>query len=116
MLRRVLIGAVLAGLAAVAAPLARAQPQVLMPGVTYSKQVQFTAHGPVVLHVLTAPRPGGLYSLQPILANGTVTGRQRVTSMEKAVSDTATVAGVIDGLRSAARAIRLLGADASALL
>jgi hypothetical protein len=65
-----------------------------MPGVTYSKQLQFTAHGPVVLHVLTAPRPGGLYSLQPILANGTVIGRQRVTAMEKAASDSATVAGV----------------------
>jgi len=93
-LRRVLIGAILAGLAATAAPLARAGSLALMPGVTYSKQIQFTAHGPVVLHVLTAPRPGGLYSLQPILANGTVTGRQRVTSMEKAVSDSATVAGV----------------------
>jgi hypothetical protein len=65
-----------------------------MPGVTYSKKLQFTAHGPVVLHVLTAPRPGGLYSLQPILANGTITGRQRVTAMETAVSDSATVAGV----------------------
>ena len=36
-----------------------------MPGVTYSRQVQFTAHGPVVLNVMTAPRPGGLYSLKP---------------------------------------------------
>jgi Phosphodiester glycosidase len=93
-LRRVLIGALLAGLAAAAAPLARAQSKVLMPGVTYSRQLQFTAHGPVVIHVLTAPRPGGLYSLEPILANGTITGRQRVTAMEKAVSDSATVAGV----------------------
>jgi hypothetical protein len=62
--------------------------------VTYSRQVQFTAHGPVAIHVLTAPRPVGLYRLKPILAFGTVTGRQRVTTMEKAVSDEATVAGV----------------------
>src|SRR6478609_9693665 len=30
----------------------------LMPGVTYEKIVQFTPHGAVTLHVLTAPRPG----------------------------------------------------------
>ena len=94
MLRRVLIGALLAGLAAAGAPAAWASStQVLMPGVTFSRQVQFTAHGPVVIHVLTAPRPGGLYSLEPILSNGTITGRARVTAMEKAVSDQATVVG-----------------------
>src|SRR5437868_1696691 len=64
-----------------------------MPGVTYSRQVQFTSHGPVVIHVVTAPRPAGLYSLEPILANGTITGRGRVTAMEKSVSDQATVVG-----------------------
>ena len=39
----------------------RAQPprrRELMPGVTYEQTVQFTPHGPVVLHVITAPRPG----------------------------------------------------------
>jgi hypothetical protein len=94
-LRRVLIGALLAGLAAIVAPAVAwaSSTQVLMPGVTYSRQVQFTAHGPVVIHVITAPRPTGLYSLQPILANGTVTGRGRVTAMEKSVSDQATVVG-----------------------
>ena len=94
MLRRILIGAVVMGLAAAAAAPARAYyTQVLMPGVTYSRQVQFTAHGPVVIHVVTAPKPVGLYRLKPILANGTVTGRQRVTQMEKSVSDQATVVG-----------------------
>src|ERR1041384_8741517 len=88
MLRRVLIGAVVMGVAAaVAAPARASYSQVLMPGVTYSRQVQFTVHGPVVIHVVTAPKPVGLYRLRPILANGTVTGRQRVTQMEKAVSD-----------------------------
>jgi hypothetical protein len=83
----------LAGLAAIAAPAAWASTQVLMPGVTYSRQVQFTSHGPVVIHVVTAPRPTGLYSLAPILSNGTITGRARVTAMEKVVSDQATVVG-----------------------
>ncbi len=94
MLRRVVIGALLLGLAAGVAAPARAGTQVLMPGVTYARQVQFTAHGPVVIHVLTAPRPGGLYSLRPILSNGSILGRERVTSMQKDVSDSATVAGV----------------------
>jgi len=64
-----------------------------MPGVTYSRQVQFTSHGPVVIHVVTAPRPTGLYSLEPILSNATITGRARVTTMEKSVSNQATVVG-----------------------
>ena len=78
---------------AVAAPARAYYSRVLMPGVVYTRQVQFTAHGPVVLHVITAPRPGGLVSLQPVLANGTVTGRQRVTAMQRAISESATVAG-----------------------
>ena len=94
MLRRVVTGALLLGLAAAVAAPARAYTQVLMPGVTYSRQVQFTTHGPVVIHVLTAPKPGGLYSLRPILSNGAILGRERVTSMEKDVSDSATVGGV----------------------
>src|SRR5215204_508440 len=65
-----------------------------MPNVSYSRQVQFTAHGPVVLHVITAPRPGGLYALKPILSNGAITGTERVTSMQKNISASATVAGV----------------------
>ncbi|HEY6834857.1 MAG TPA: phosphodiester glycosidase family protein [Gaiellaceae bacterium] len=68
--------------------------QILMPGVSYSRQVQFTTHGPVVIHVIVGPRPTGLYSLQTILSGGTITGRARVTSMEKAVSNQATVVGI----------------------
>ena len=95
MLRRVLIGALLAGLAAIFAPVAwGSSTQILLPGVSYSRQVQFTAHGPVVIHVVVGPRPTGLYSLEPILSGGTITGRARVTSMEKAVSSQATVVGV----------------------
>jgi hypothetical protein len=85
---------VLASLAAVFANHALAYTRVLMPGVTYSRQVQFTAHGPVVIHVITAPRPVGNFALKPILSNGTVLGRARVTSMQKDISAYATVAGV----------------------
>jgi hypothetical protein len=93
-LRRVLIGALLASLAAAFSPSARAAAQVLMPNVSYQRTVQFTAHGPVALNVLTAPRPGGLYQLKPLLSNGAILGTERVTSMQKDVSDAATVAGV----------------------
>ncbi len=65
-----------------------------MPNVSYSAQVQFTAHGPVVLNVITAPRPGGLYQLKPLLSNGAILGTERVTSMQKDISGSATVAGV----------------------
>ena len=92
--RLVVIAALLVGLAAAVSAPAEAATQVLMPGVTYSRQVQFTAHGPVVINVMTAPKPGGLYSLKPVLANGTILGRQRVTAMQKAISSTTTVAGV----------------------
>lgn len=87
-----LLGAVFAGPAL-------AQPKVtLMPGVTYEKGVQFTPHGPVAFHVITAPRPGtgnGLYALGPSLARGTVIGgSQRLTDMQRDVSPQATVAGI----------------------
>jgi hypothetical protein len=68
--------------------------QTLVPGVIYSRQVEFTAHGPVVIHVISAPKPVGLYGLKPVLSNNTIIGRERVTSMQKRVSGDATVAGV----------------------
>ena len=69
------------------APQALAQSRragLLMPGVTYSKRVQFTPHGPVVLNVVTAPKPGGLYSLRPVLSNESIVGREKVTTMREA--------------------------------
>src|SRR4051794_22435891 len=63
-------------------------PALLMPGVTYSKRVQFTPHGPVVLNVVTAPKPGGLYSLAPVLSNETLVGREKLTDMQKRLSAT----------------------------
>ena len=98
MLRRAIICALFAGLfvasgvAGAATPVVRGQ--TLVPGVIYSRQVEFTAHGPVVIHVISAPKPVGLYGLKPVLSNNTIIGRERVTSMEKRVSGDATVAGV----------------------
>src|SRR3954469_1420645 len=71
--------------------------QTLMPGVVYSRQVEFTAHGPVVEHILIAPRPIGLYAMKTILSNNAVQGTERVTSMVKRVSSDGTVAAVDGG-------------------
>jgi hypothetical protein len=68
--------------------------QQLMPGVIYSRQLEFTAHGPVVMHVISAPKPVGLYALKPVLSNNAILGRERVTLMQRRVSGEATVAGV----------------------
>jgi Phosphodiester glycosidase len=94
MLRRSLIAVV--GAAALAAPAAAApvRGQTLMPGVVYSRQVQFTAHGPVVLNVVSSPRPTGLYALHAALSNGAVQGLEPLTQMESELSRTTTAVGV----------------------
>ncbi len=83
--------------AALAAP-AHAQGTQLLPGVTYTRTVEFTPHGAVVLHVVTAPRPGsqnGLYQLTPVLAGGFVTGGpEPLTQIEQDESAHATVVGL----------------------
>jgi hypothetical protein len=77
----------------IAAP-AHAGRVSLMPGVTYERQVQFTPNGPVVVHIMRAPRPGGLYALRPLLSNDMLLGRETVTSMQRRASASANVAGV----------------------
>jgi hypothetical protein len=72
---------------------AAAAPTVLWPGVTHARTVQFTNHGPVVLNVISGPRPGGLTTLEPLLSNDTVLGRETVSSMQRRVGDGVT-AGV----------------------
>jgi hypothetical protein len=68
---------------------------LLMPGVTYERQVEFTPHGPVVLDVVTAPRPdGALYTLAPALSNNAITGTEALTQIEKNVSASSTAVGV----------------------
>ena len=76
---------------------AQRSTQLLMPGVTYSREVDFTPRGPVVLDVVTAPRPDGtLYSLAPVLSNDAILGTETLTSIEKRLSGSATVVA-IDG-------------------
>ena len=104
MLRKLLIAVALAGLAALpasAAPSVRgATTQIvsqalLLPGVSYQRQVEYTPHGPVVLDIVTAPRPDGiLYTLAPALSNNAIVGVQTLTDIEKDASAAATVVGV----------------------
>ena len=89
---RKLFFAVLVGLVLV--PPASARPTQLMPGVTYERILQWTAAGPRVMYVVTAPKPEGLYRLTPLLSNGTITGRERVSSMERNASAQMTSIGV----------------------
>ena len=94
MRRRAAIAVLLALVAPAAARAQGDDRSLLMPGVSYTRDVEFTPHGPVVVHILNAPRPGGLYGLKPVLSNDLIVGRETVTSMEKRTSGGATVAGV----------------------
>jgi hypothetical protein len=80
--------------AAFLVPAAPAAPRELWPGVTFESGVQFTTHGPVAINVLRGPRPGGLTTLEPVLSNDTVVGRETLSSMEVRLRPTATAAGV----------------------
>jgi len=73
---------------------AGAQPVQLIPGLTYEKQVAFTMHGAIGVNVLIAPRPGGLWSLQPVLSNELIQGSEKLTAIEQRLSGGATTAGV----------------------
>src|ERR671936_2605164 len=95
MRRRTLIALLTSAVLAMApAATAQVRGQTLMPGVVFSHQVEFTAHGPVVLNVVSAPQPTGLYSIRAALSQGNVPGRARLTDMEKEVSATSTAVGI----------------------
>ncbi|MCS7008032.1 MAG: hypothetical protein NZL88_10815, partial [Gaiellaceae bacterium] len=90
-----LAAVVLAALAGLGAPsLALAQPQALLPGVTYERDLVFTPWGPVVIHVVRAPRPTGLFRLRPELGRGTVAGREPVTAIQRRRASVATSVAV----------------------
>ena len=93
---RRLVVTLLVSLAAVAllAPAGRAAPRELWPGVSYENDVQFTPHGPVAINVLRGPRPGGLTTLEPVVSNDTIVGRETLTSMQRRLAPTAAMAGV----------------------
>jgi exopolysaccharide biosynthesis protein len=84
----------LALLALVLAPRAAARPVQIMPGVTYDHIQTWTSAGPVSMYVVTAPKPGGLYGLNVLLSNGTIAGRETVSSMERDASSQMTTIGV----------------------
>jgi len=105
LLRKLLIGVALAaiGVSVVAsAATGRSRQEsvstsVLLPGVTYTREVDFTSRGPIVLDVVTAPKPDGkLYSLAPALSNGQLRGREPLTSLDSRVAAGATTVA-IDG-------------------
>ena len=92
---RLLVVAALVALVPLAAPgLVCAQPTQLFPRVTYERSVEFTPHGPVVLHVVRGPRPVGLYRLRPVLSNESVVQRESVSAMQRRLGGQATSVGV----------------------
>jgi flagellar hook assembly protein FlgD len=105
LLRKLLIGAALAAIGvsvAASAATGRSRQEsvstsLLLPGVTYTREVDFTSRGPIVLDVVTAPKPDGkLYSLAPALSNGQLRGREPLTSLDSRVAAGATTVA-IDG-------------------
>ena len=98
--RTLLIAVVLAALLASSASGAPQQvvsstTTELMPGVTYTREVDLTAAGPVVLDIVTAPKPDGtVYSLAPVLSNGTLGGTAKLTRWRRASTPHATTVGV----------------------
>jgi hypothetical protein len=87
-------------LALVLAPPAAARPTLMMPGVTYERVLNWTPAGPMVVYVVTAPKPGGLYSLKPLLGKGTILGRETVSSMQRRASAEMTSIGVVGDFSS----------------
>ena len=66
----------------------------LLPGVTYERQVQQTSAGRIVVHAITAPRPGGLFELRPVLGGDRIKGRERVSDIQRRLAPAATAIGV----------------------
>ena len=89
-----MVVAVLAALVGAPGTASAAQTTSLMPSVTYTRDVRQIRGEQVVFHVVTAPKPGGLYALKPVLSNGTITGRETVSAMQKRMSGNATAVGV----------------------
>ena len=94
MLRRVWVAVSLTALALPGAAMAATSSAEVVPGITYTREDRWTSAGPLVIHVLTGPRPGGLYDVRPILASSGVSARETVSSMQRRLSSRATVAGV----------------------
>ncbi len=94
MVRRLAIISIAAAVLLHAPALASASARELWPGVSFRQSVQLTPEGPVVVDVLTGPRPGGATTLRPILTSGSLMTRQTLTAAEQQLSPTITLAGV----------------------
>jgi hypothetical protein len=68
--------------------------ELLVPGVTHSRELIFNGGRPVVLHVVRTPPPSDLYRLLPVRARGGDVRRQSVPSMQRRLSSRATTVGV----------------------
>ena len=89
----VLVVVVAATALALAGPAGAAQT-VLWPGVTYERGVQLTPNGPVAISILRGPRPGGVTTLEPLLSNESLLGRETLSAMQRRTAGVATTAGV----------------------
>lgn len=87
------LGSVVLAAGTGADPAAAAQ-RVLWPGVTYERGVQFTPSGPVAISILRGPRPGGTTTLEPLLSNESLLGRETLSAMQRRMAPVATTAGV----------------------
>lgn len=96
MLRSALILAALAAVLLVVQPAQGAQDVTLrlLPGVTYTRETRVVDGRDTVFHVVTTPRPGGLYELRPVLSNDQILGRETVSEMQRRWSPLATAVGV----------------------
>jgi hypothetical protein len=68
--------------------------QLLVPGVTHSRERIFNGGHPVVLHIVRTPPPSDLYRLLPVRARGGDVRRETVPAMQRRLSSSATTVGV----------------------
>ena len=104
--RKLLLAAALGALAAATAASAATQSprrpaqqpsgaSLLLTGVTYSRQVEFTSRGPIVFDVVTAPRPDGtVYTLAPALSNDALRGTEKLSALGQRLAAEATTVAV----------------------
>jgi len=92
--RLVVFFSALAVLALAVSSSAAAATTQLLPGVTYETGVQFTPHGPVAIHIVSGPRPVGLYRLRPVLSNDSIVQRETVSAMQRRLTTQSTSVGV----------------------
>ncbi len=75
-------------------PAAAGARELLLPGVTHTRERIFNGGRPVVLHIVRTPPPSDLYRLRPVRARGGDVRRETVPAMQKRLSPRATTVGV----------------------